>query len=618
LHPCNIEVGDGSVAGPAACPARCSALSGDGIVNDAALDVALFKAAENPGFCTCRACTAPDAEPPHFPGYVVGFFLAEGSTRVGNGTPAYADMAVASVFTQADGPCKDRLLLELAETREFPHVSSRPEDVQVYSPVFAEGLRGVVRGRGAHTKRLRPGFNRWPRAYQAQVLGAWIDGDGTVFYKSGVTVAKLYTSSYVALQQAEILCRRAGLRFSPVYVHRPDTAVQVQSRHASFAVEIRFEDTESARAVWAASVKLSGLGPLLCAKQRRRDTAALDPVTRVRQIDKWVLPVYDLRTSTAGYTCGTLRNHNTFHTGGAASSEEGLMDSFKRAKQLFKVPKVLPGQAVLSTVSGKVDSVVHDPVLGGHEIKVDGVMHYVPAARKVKVAKGDLVTPGHALSSGPSNPVELLKLTKSMSKVREYLASELIGAYQQGGGKVQRRNVETVVRAMTNLTRIDDPGDHKEYTRGDYAPLTEVQSKNLAARSAGLTPIKHTAALKPMTEVPLLQTEDFMARLNYARLETTYLEGAAQGWSSDIHGHPVPGLVHGAQFGHTPGAPAAPPAPAASRMPAPPPPFTHPVPKGPAPTVHAGWSTPARPAPAARAGSGATSALPGVNPLWRR
>jgi sorbitol-specific phosphotransferase system component IIBC len=60
LHPCNIEVGDGSVAGPAACPARCSALSGDGIVNDAALDVALFKAAENPGFCTCRACTAPD------------------------------------------------------------------------------------------------------------------------------------------------------------------------------------------------------------------------------------------------------------------------------------------------------------------------------------------------------------------------------------------------------------------------------------------------------------------------------------------------------------------------------------------------------------------------------
>lgn len=323
----------------------------------------------------------------------------------------------------------------------------------------------------------------------------------------------------------------------------------------------------------------------------------------------------------AGHALGepvTQLAMKTFHTGGAASSEEGLMDSFKRAKQLFKVPKVLPGQAVLSTVNGKVDSVVHDPVLGGHEIKVDGVMHYVPAARKVKVSKGDLVTPGHALSSGPSNPVELLKLTKSMSKVREYLASELVGAYQQGGGKVQRRNVETVVRAMTNLTRIDDPGDHKEYTRGDYAPLTEVQHKNLAARAAGLTPIKHTAALKPMTEVPLLQTEDFMARLNYARLETTYLEGAAQGWSSDIHGHPVPGLVHGAQFGHTPGAPVVPQAPSTSRVPTPSAPFAQPLPRGPTPAVHAGWGAPARPMPAARAGSGAAPALPGLKPLWSR
>ncbi len=60
LHPCNVLDDSGAPVSTSACPARCAALRDDGAFTDDDLDVAVFKAAENPGFCTCRGCTAYD------------------------------------------------------------------------------------------------------------------------------------------------------------------------------------------------------------------------------------------------------------------------------------------------------------------------------------------------------------------------------------------------------------------------------------------------------------------------------------------------------------------------------------------------------------------------------
>lgn len=60
LHPCNVLDEAGAPASTAQCPARCATLRADGAFSNDDLDLAVFKAAENPGFCTCRACTAFD------------------------------------------------------------------------------------------------------------------------------------------------------------------------------------------------------------------------------------------------------------------------------------------------------------------------------------------------------------------------------------------------------------------------------------------------------------------------------------------------------------------------------------------------------------------------------
>jgi len=250
----------------------------------------------------------------------------------------------------------------------------------------------------------------------------------------------------------------------------------------------------------------------------------------------------------AGHALGepvTQLTMRTFHTGGAAGTGQ-VVDAFQRAKQLFTVPENLPDKATLSTVSGQVERVAKDP-RGGSTVTIAGKEHRVVTGQVLKHIKpGYSVAKGEEISTGPIDPHDLLAQTKNLGKVRAYLADEIDKAY---GGMTRRRNIETVVRAMTNLTRVTSAPEDSTLVRGELAPLSAVEAYNAEAREAGRGTIRHKPQLAAMNTLPLAGQEDWMARLNYQRLKETYQEGAAQGWSSDIHGHPIPGLAHGAEFG---------------------------------------------------------------------
>ncbi len=60
LHPCAVVDDAGGRFDPSTCKQRCEDLQDAGDIVDADLDAVVVKAAEAPGFCTCRACTAAD------------------------------------------------------------------------------------------------------------------------------------------------------------------------------------------------------------------------------------------------------------------------------------------------------------------------------------------------------------------------------------------------------------------------------------------------------------------------------------------------------------------------------------------------------------------------------
>jgi hypothetical protein len=148
------------------------------------------------------------------------------------------------------------------------------------------------------------------------------------------------------------------------------------------------------------------------------------------------------------------------------------------------------------------------------------------------------------------NPRNLYEATGSMEEVQNHLANEIYGLYKDTN--IKRRAVETVVKAMTNLTKIVDPGGHPDVLQGEFRPLTVVNKMNKDLVAKGLAPIEHTPTLKGLKALPLEMQEDWMAKLQHERLRETLLDAAATAGVSHLHGnHPVPGIAFGAEFGLT-------------------------------------------------------------------
>ena len=247
----------------------------------------------------------------------------------------------------------------------------------------------------------------------------------------------------------------------------------------------------------------------------------------------------------------TQLSMNAFHSGGVVGAKGTTATGvFDRLKQLLKVPDKLRGAATLAEVDGKVGGIEKDPA-GGWQIQVTGTglakQHYVPATRSLSVKLGDSVKSGDALSSGPRNPKEILRRT-NMPTVQKYLTDEIWDAYKSEG-PVRRRNVETFVRAMTNLSEVVDPGDHTSLLQGDKIATSEIDAYN---RERG--PKSKRVVVKPILKgIDMLPNElqtDWIARLQGRGLKSTIMDAAAEGWKSSLHGtHPIPGMAYGREFG---------------------------------------------------------------------
>ena len=160
---------------------------------------------------------------------------------------------------------------------------------------------------------------------------------------------------------------------------------------------------------------------------------------------------------------------------------------------------------------------------------------------------GTKLRKGQALSDGDIHPADLLRLT-NVNTVQEYLTDQLFHAYKPVG-PVRRSNIETVVKSITNLGRVEHPGDHPDFVRGDFASISRIAHENRTTLR-GRKPISFQPVLRPITQLPTDMSTDWLARMNFQRLKDTMIDGAQRGWSSAIHqSHPIPGLAYAAEFG---------------------------------------------------------------------
>lgn len=256
----------------------------------------------------------------------------------------------------------------------------------------------------------------------------------------------------------------------------------------------------------------------------------------------------------------------SFHQGGVAVLGGGskTLGAFDRLNQLTGLPENIPHSATLAMRGGVVEDIKHTPT--GVHITVGGKSHFVgkdPAGHPLHtphagspwegVRVGQRVEAGDHLSDPHRtivNPHHLYEATGNIERVQNHLADEMFKLYKDEG--ILRKHVEVVVRNMSNLTKVEEPGDASGILRGELKPASAVHALNKQLLAAGRRPVEHAPVLRGVVAMPLALHEDWMAKLQHLDLRDTLARGAAMGAVSKLHGaHPVPGLAYGAEFGLT-------------------------------------------------------------------
>lgn len=270
----------------------------------------------------------------------------------------------------------------------------------------------------------------------------------------------------------------------------------------------------------------------------------------------------------------------SFHTGGAFTKSVNAFDMLDRT---LRLNKNIPNKAILSPATGVVKDVKKSSI-GGYNIKIGDDNAYV--ANELVVKKGDKVFKGDRLSKGDISAHDILEY-KGMKATQNFLVDELD---RINSHKLDRRDIEVLVRGLTNTTRVMDPGNNINYIPGDVAPLTTVEWMNDhrikevdTPDSVGATLNKSYGRFKTGSKIdndlmkklsndgynrieiknqkikhePFLSaggiaskaaaSEDWIARMSHNRVKDVMREGATQGWVSDVSGaiHPLPQLVTG-------------------------------------------------------------------------
>jgi hypothetical protein len=282
-----------------------------------------------------------------------------------------------------------------------------------------------------------------------------------------------------------------------------------------------------------------------------------------------------------------------FHTGGSFSGKKRAAGTkFDALDRVFRFNANVPNKAAVSPVDGTVASVKKSDV-GGYNVSIrsnEGEVQelYIESGNEPTVKTGAKVTRGQFIDSGTPIAQDVLKY-KGMRETQKFLVNELFKLNEDG---IDKRDLETLVRGLTNTTKVINPGLNTDFSPGDVAPLTTVESMNRNrikevdlpdAVGAKLNKSygnyskgtlvdsfvqkdldkrghdKLEVELPEITHAPFLTptgigaragaSEDWIARLAHSRIRDVLQMGGSMGWKSDVSdeqtSHPVSRLATG-------------------------------------------------------------------------
>jgi DNA-directed RNA polymerase subunit beta' len=236
---------------------------------------------------------------------------------------------------------------------------------------------------------------------------------------------------------------------------------------------------------------------------------------------------------------GTQLTMRTFHTGGVAGDD--ITHGLPRVVEIFEArnPK---GAGTLADVGGKVsiddsDRTVKVTVtpsgLDASGELPDPKEYSFPRRTRLRVADGDVVESGDALSEGSLNPGELLEL-KGATATELYLVGEVQKVYKSQGVEIHDKHIELIVRQMLKKVRVETNGD-TDLLPGQLVDRIVLDRENARVKKEKGEQATFTPIILGITKASLA-TESFLSAASFQETTKVLTDAAIEGKTDRLHG----------------------------------------------------------------------------------
>ena len=203
-----------------------------------------------------------------------------------------------------------------------------------------------------------------------------------------------------------------------------------------------------------------------------------------------------------------------------------IVQGLPRVEELLEARKP-KDSAVVAEYSGTAEIEIEDDAprlylngeLGRQEVKytIDS---------NIIVANGQEIKVGQALTGGPLNPHDVIRLN-GVEAAQQYLVDEVQRVYRSQGVEIADKHVEVIVRQMTKKVKILESGDTK-LLPGEYLEFKLVEQENEAVKAAGGVEATYEAVLLGITKASL-NTESFISAASFQETTRILTEAAVEG-----------------------------------------------------------------------------------------
>ena len=203
---------------------------------------------------------------------------------------------------------------------------------------------------------------------------------------------------------------------------------------------------------------------------------------------------------------------------------------------VLSVKKVAVAAAKKAGTADELQEEITAPVAGTVQVTKEAVRiawnetdareYVIPAASEILVSDGEKFDPGTALTDGPKNPQDILRI-EGQAAVQRYLVDEVQAVYRSQGVQLHDKHIEVIVRQMMRKVRVDNPGD-SDLLPGELVDRHDYELTNNNMLAEGGDPATASPVLLGVTRASL-NTQSFLAAASFQETARVLTEAAVNG-----------------------------------------------------------------------------------------